>query len=223
MAITFEQIQDANKTIKTMPIERKDKKTGKVSTKEYAIVNEKIKAFRQLYPEGSILTDLISDNGERCVFKATITDGEGRILGTGTAFELQKASFINNTSYIENCETSAVGRALSMCGIGIDVSIASYEEVANAMLNQDKKKEEKEVLPTIEEDKPKKEETQATVEQAQAQGAYPSKDVMLALAKEKYPEGSKNLKQLLEMWKIDSIEKATVAQLMVVWNKYGNK
>lgn len=221
MAITFEQIQDANKTIKTMPIERKDKKTGKVSTKEYAIVNEKIKAFRQLYPEGSILTDLISDNGERCVFKATITDGEGRILGTGTAFELQKASFINNTSYIENCETSAVGRALSMCGIGIDVSIASYEEVANAMLNQDKKKEEKEVLPTIEEDKPKKEETQATVEQAQ--GAYPAKDVMLALAKEKYPEGSKNLKQLLEMWKIDSIEKATVAQLMVVWNKYGNK
>lgn len=221
MAITFEQIQDANKTIKTMPIERKDKKTGKVSTKEYAIVNEKIKAFRQLYPEGSILTDLISDNGERCVFKATITDGEGRILGTGTAFELQKASFINNTSYIENCETSAVGRALSMCGIGIDVSIASYEEVANAMLNQDKKKEEKEVLPTIEEDKPKKEETQATVEQAQ--GAYPAKDVMLALAKDKYPEGSKNLKQLLEMWKIDSIEKATVAQLMVVWNKYGNK
>jgi hypothetical protein len=157
------------------------------------------------------------------MFKATITDGQGRILGTGTAFELQAASFINNTSYIENCETSAVGRALSMCGIGIDDAVSSYEEVANAMLNQDKKKEEKEVLPTIEEDKPKKEETQATVEQAQAQGAYPAKDVMLALAKEKYPEGSKNLKQLLEMWKIDSIEKATVAQLMVVWNKYGNK
>jgi len=223
MAITFEQIQDANKTIKTMPIERKDKKTGKVSTKEYAIVNEKIKAFRQLYPEGSILTDLISDNGERCVFKATITDGEGRILGTGTAFELQKASFINNTSYIENCETSAVGRALSMCGIGIDVSIASYEEVANAMLNQDKKKEEKEVLPTLEEDKPKKEESYPTPEQAQAQGAYPSREEMLDLVKRKYPNGSKNLQALLKAWNIDSVEKASTVQLMSAWNKYGNK
>ena len=42
----------------------------------------------------------------------------------------------NKTSYIENCETSAVGRALGMCGFGIDTSIASAEEVQNAMANQ---------------------------------------------------------------------------------------
>jgi galactitol-specific phosphotransferase system IIB component len=71
------------------------------------------------------------------MFKATIYDGE-RILGTGHAFEEQTSTFINKTSYIENCETSAVGRALGMCGFGIDTSVASAEEVENAINNQNK-------------------------------------------------------------------------------------
>jgi hypothetical protein len=57
-------------------------------------------------------------------------------LATGYAQEKESSSFINKTSYIENCETSAVGRALGFCGFGIDVSVASYEEVANAINNQ---------------------------------------------------------------------------------------
>ena len=62
------------------------------------------------------------------------------ILGTGTAYEKENSTFINKTSYIENCETSAIGRALAMCGIGIDTSIASKEEVENAIENQKKGK-----------------------------------------------------------------------------------
>ena len=116
----------ANETIGTIDIKGK----------EYAEVNQRIKAFRMLCPNGSIETELLSNENGVCVFKATIKDETGRILGTGTAYEKEDSSFINKTSYIENCETSAVGRALGMCGLGIDVSVASAEEVQNAINNQ---------------------------------------------------------------------------------------
>lgn len=213
----YNKIVEANKLIKTTPIKNKD----------YAEVNQRVKAFRFLYPTGTITTELVSDDGEKCIFRATAADEDGKILGTGTAFELKSSSFINKTSYIENCETSAVGRALAWLGLGVDASIASYEEVGNAIENQNKKpdkKEDKNVkpMPQIKEG-PAEEKQDMTVEKAQAQGAYPARDVMLECAKKHYPTGSKALNSLLAMWKIDDIEKATTAQLMVVWNKYGTK
>ena len=117
----------ANETIKTTDIKGK----------EYAEVNQRIKAFRMVYPQGSIITDMVSNGNGVCVFKATVSTEDGVVLGTGTAYEKEDSSFINKTSYIENCETSAVGRALGMAGFGIDVSVASAEEVANAMQNQE--------------------------------------------------------------------------------------
>ena len=50
----------------------------------------------------------------------------------------KNSSFINKTSFIENCETSAWGRCLGNLGIGIDSSVATYEEVSNALNNQNK-------------------------------------------------------------------------------------
>ena len=126
--ITYEQIKKANETIRTTNIKGKD----------YAEVNQRIKAFRMVHPNGAIITDMTSNEGGVCVFKATIYDGEQKIIGTGTAYEKETSSFINKTSYIENCETSAVGRALGMCGFGIDTSVASAEEVQNAINNQGK-------------------------------------------------------------------------------------
>jgi hypothetical protein len=79
---------------------------------------------------------MLSNENGVCVFRATVCDENMQILGTGTAYEKETSSFINKTSYIENCETSAVGRALGMCGFGIDTSIASAEEVQNAIKNQ---------------------------------------------------------------------------------------
>ena len=132
--ITFEDIQRANKTIETVDIKGKD----------YAEVNQRIKAFRMLYPQGFICTDIIShekhaDMNAVCIIKATVgyindENGERCILGTGIAYETEGSSFINKTSYIENCETSAVGRALGMCGFGIDCAIASAEETQNAQI-----------------------------------------------------------------------------------------
>ena len=134
---TSEQLKKANELIQTTDIKGKD----------YAEVNQRIKAFRSICPNGAIITELISNNGGVCVFKATIYNDEQIILGTGTAYEKENSSFINKTSYIENCETSAVGRALGMCGFGIDTSIASYEEVQNAINNQNKKETRKEKTP----------------------------------------------------------------------------
>ncbi len=122
----FEQLQKANGSIKTTSVQGK----------EYAEVNQRIKAFRSLCPGGAILTEMLSCENGVCIFKATICDEDMRVLGTGTAYEKEGSTFINKTSYIENCETSAVGRALGMCGFGIDTSIASSEEVQNAILNQ---------------------------------------------------------------------------------------
>lgn len=52
---------------------------------------------------------------------------------------------------------------------------------------------------------------------------YPEREVMISLAKEKYPEGSKPLLSLLNCWRIEKLEEASTAQLMVIWNKYGGK
>ena len=117
-------------------------KTTDIKGKEYAEVNQRIKVFRMLYPEGRILTEMLSNENGVCIFRASIFDNKGSILGTGTAYEKEDSSFINKTSYIENCETSAVGRALGMCGIGIDTSVASAEEVQNAINNQTLTQEE---------------------------------------------------------------------------------
>jgi hypothetical protein len=110
-------------------------KTTDIKGKEYAEVNQRIKVFRMLYPDGFIRTTLISNEDGVCVMKAEVGAND-YILATGTAYEKEDSTFINKTSYIENCETSAVGRALGMLGIGIETSVASAEEVANAINNQ---------------------------------------------------------------------------------------
>ena len=129
--MNYLDIAIANETIKTTDIKGK----------EYAEVNQRIKAFRMVYPQGFIHTDMLSNENGVCIFRA-IVGVKDIILGTGTAYEKEDSSFINKTSYIENCETSAVGRALGMAGFGIDVSVASAEEVQNAINNQDPTQED---------------------------------------------------------------------------------
>lgn len=101
--------------------------------KMYAEVPQRVQAFRKLFPNGSIVTELLQDTNGVAIIKATVSDETGKVLSTGIAFEERTANFINQTSYIENCETSAVGRALGFLGIGSETSIASKEEVENAI------------------------------------------------------------------------------------------
>ena len=129
--INYDDIKKANESIRTTNIKGKD----------YAEVNQRIKAFRMVNPEGGIVTELISNEANEAgrhvaVIRAIVTNADGKELGTGTAYEVEGSSFINGTSYIENCETSAVGRALGMAGYGIDTSVCSAEEVGNAITQQ---------------------------------------------------------------------------------------
>lgn len=112
-------------------------RTINIKGKEYVPVNERVKEFRTKYPELRVLTELVSLDENSVVMKATVSDMEGNILANGYAQEDRGSSNINKTSYVENCETSAVGRALGMFGIGIDASMASADEVANAIDRQE--------------------------------------------------------------------------------------
>lgn len=119
-----------------------DTKTNKLKTvnikgKDYVMVNERIKAFRKEYPTWSLVSQIKDLTDNRCVIRAEIYDEEGRCIATGHAYEKEGSSPINKTSFIENCETSAWGRALANLGIGIDASICSAEELAIAMSQQE--------------------------------------------------------------------------------------
>lgn len=127
--ITTEALKQINEKLEGIPVKGKN----------YVEVNTRVKAFRELCPEGMISTEIIEMADGVVTIKATIATEEGRIVSTGLAQEKESSSFINKTSYIENCETSAVGRALGFLGIGIDGSMCSADELANALNNQNKK------------------------------------------------------------------------------------
>lgn len=127
----YEDLKKINETLKTTDIKGKD----------YVEVNQRILAFRELFENGSIETEIVEMADGIITIKAIVKDS-GVIVATGLAQEKEGSTFINKTSYVENCETSAVGRALGMLGIGATTSIASAEEVKNAIANQNKEVED---------------------------------------------------------------------------------
>ena len=133
----YSRIEEVNKRLCPVDIEKKTK-DGRVIKNKYNTVNQRILAFRELYPNGSIQTEILSIADGVVLFKATAFDDEGKVIATGHAQEKEDSTFINKTSYIENCETSAIGRALGIIGIGAVDSLASFEEVANAITQQNK-------------------------------------------------------------------------------------
>ena len=131
--MNFEDISRVNSEISMIDLKGKD----------YAMVPERVTAFRKLFPEGFIKTEIISHDGTTVVMQAVAgyyDNGVPIILGSGLAQETKGYGMVNKTSYIENCETSACGRALGMCGFGIDTDVASAEEVKMATLQQEAEK-----------------------------------------------------------------------------------
>lgn len=105
--------------------------------RDYVEVNVRIMKFYEKYPEGRITTELVKWENDVIVMKATAyRDNQDIPASTGYAYEKEGSSFINKTSVLENCETSAVGRCLAILGFEIKKSVASREEVANAQLQQ---------------------------------------------------------------------------------------
>ena len=114
-------------------------KITNIKGKDYVEVNQRLLYFRNepTFAGWSIESDLVDLQPDRCCIKAMIRDADGRIRATGHAHEDRTSSMINKTSYVENCETSAFGRALAALGIGIETSIASANEVQMAIAKQE--------------------------------------------------------------------------------------
>ena len=111
-------------------------KTIQIQGKDYVTVNERLKYFREIYPNYTLDTEIIKLDEKQIIIKAIILDDSGRLIASGIAHEISNSTYINETSFIENAETSSWGRALGNLGIGIDSSVASADEVANAIQNQ---------------------------------------------------------------------------------------
>jgi hypothetical protein len=114
-------------------------KTTNIKGKQYVEVNQRVIAFRTLseFKDYGLTTDVLHLDADSCVVQATITNADGAVVAQGMAQEDKSSSRINQTSYVENCETSAVGRALGFLGIGIETSIATADEVDMAIKRQD--------------------------------------------------------------------------------------
>lgn len=134
----------------------------KIKGKDYIQVHERVAEFRRNahYAHLTIETDIVEKNyseltgdivkNEKVVGKKTtrvldsiiikcvIRNKDGNIVSTGYAQEEKTTSFVNETSFVENCETSAVGRALGFLGLGIKDSIASADELVVAISKQKK-------------------------------------------------------------------------------------
>lgn len=108
--------------------------TGVVSIrgKSYQTVALRVHNFREVYPDHSLTTEILHRDLDCVVMRAVIADPAGRVMATGHAEEYRKASDINRTSAVENCETSAIGRALAAFGLG-GTEFASADEVARAV------------------------------------------------------------------------------------------
>ena len=117
----------------------KDDGVVNIHGKQYYTVARRISDFRQAHPEYGVHTEILSIDDATVVCRAVITDEAGRQISSGIAEEHRRASKINSTSAVENCETSAVGRALAFFGMA-GTEIASADEVAGA-INQQRQNE----------------------------------------------------------------------------------
>ena len=124
----------------------KDKGEVPIHGKTYLTVARRVDDFRKSeeFKGWSIETELVSAEDSMVVMKSTIRDSDGKVAATGYAEEDRSFGKINKTSALENCETSAVGRALAFLGLG-GSEIASADEVAGA-INQQKQMEADEHL-----------------------------------------------------------------------------
>ncbi|HQZ97891.1 MAG TPA: hypothetical protein PLP21_16335, partial [Pyrinomonadaceae bacterium] len=100
---------------------------------KYIPVHARIAEFYEKYPDGRIVTEIIrlnEDSGFVCVKASAYRNrDDAEPSSTGHAFEIRGQGYVNTTSFIENGETSAVGRALANLGFKIDNGIASREEM----------------------------------------------------------------------------------------------
>jgi hypothetical protein len=100
---------------------------------DYVPVAERLERFYERYPDGRITTAIVQHDLETgfVLMRAEVyrSPDDAQPAATGHAFEVRSESYVNKTSYVENAETSSVGRALAMLGFEVKRGIASREEL----------------------------------------------------------------------------------------------
>ena len=109
-----------------------------IKGKKYTQVHERLKYFRLYYPDHDINSEIFFFDGKQCVISYKITSGSPnsenyRVHASGHAHEIISQKGVNATSFVENCDTSALGRCLANFGVGIDHTYASADEVRGAL------------------------------------------------------------------------------------------
>jgi hypothetical protein len=121
--------------------------------KNYEEVKDRIARFLKEYPDGRIITNMekLSDDAKVVFFSAKIyknkTEQKSKLpLATGFAYEREGTSPVNRTSHVENCETSAIGRALANMGFIKGGTRPSKEEMSK-VVRQTQEKQIKNPIP----------------------------------------------------------------------------
>jgi len=116
----------------------KDTGVIEIHGRAYKTVALRVSEFRAEHGIGTgwgIHTDIVEATDSRVVMRAEVRDPEGRLVASGYAEESRTSSQINRTSALENCETSAIGRALAAAGWA-GSEYASANEVKQAIHQQ---------------------------------------------------------------------------------------
>ena len=113
--------------------------TIRLKGRTYTLVSKRIRDFRAAHSIDngwSIVTEIVTINAEVAVVQARIEDPNGKVVAQDYAEEFRSDRGVNSTSALENCCTSAIGRALAAAGLGGDGQYASADELVNALRQQ---------------------------------------------------------------------------------------
>lgn len=119
----------------------------KIHGRDYKTVAKRVDEFRKEHGDKyAIITQMVANDERSVVMMAEILNEKRDIIATGYAEERRNSSDVNRTSAVENCETSAIGRALANFGYG-GGEYASADEVANKLRQQGANKAPQKALP----------------------------------------------------------------------------
>jgi hypothetical protein len=122
---------------------------AKPNLDDYVTVAERVERFYKEHPDGSLQTEILHDDGKRVVMRArAFRSPQDQMPGIGHAEEIRGQGMVNKTSALENCETSAWGRAIAALGFEVTKGIASREEVEQAQAEEQRQQAEGKPLVT---------------------------------------------------------------------------
>ena len=129
-----------NELLQKAIAELKNSPTVDIKGKSYTQVSTRINVFRKYFPTASIETLITYNDDIRVIIQTKISLND-RVIATGYAEEVRgDGNYINQTSAVENCETSSIGRALSNLGLGGSEYASSFE-VTSAIAKQEQIKQ----------------------------------------------------------------------------------